>query len=459
LKKKLSIIVAALLVFALLAGCAPAPAPAAPEPDPPPAPAPAPAPAPTPTPPAPPTPTPPPLPDDGFEVTEITLVNNKPETDPMLRDFARVFYQHSGVTVNIVTFGGETPYAASLTAMFAAGDEPEIFVIEGMTDFVIARDAGRITSLNGQPWTTDTDLAFVYGGTVYGFPVSIEGWGLAYNVELLARAGVDPSTMVNIEGMRAAFEQIESMRDELGIEAVVSMAAGAGMTWVTGIHGFNGYLALGVDYNDHSYLERLMRGEVDVARLTAFAEYYDLIFRHSNSGRNTLLTGGYDDQLADFAVGRTVFLHQGNWTDPAFAELGVTFEMGYIPHAFLPHDTPGIFAGAPSWYLVNGQAAGIEAAKAFLAFMAGTPEGHDYMVNQAGMVAAFNSVTLSPEGSLSQAVQGFFDAGNIYPILATSMPAGFGMGTLGPIFELLASGAIDVPQFVDMVVAAVADIP
>jgi len=390
------------------------------------------------------------------DVTEITLVNNKPETDPALRAYADIFYEQTGIRVNIVTYGGETPYAASLTAMFNAGDEPEIFVIEGMTDFVAARDADRITDMSNEPWVADTDVAFIYGGTVYGFPVSVEGWGLGYNVALLEQAGVDPSTMTNIAGIRAAFEQIDAMSDELGIEGVISMAAGAGMTWVTGIHGFNGYLALGVDYDDQSYLDRLLAGEVDVDRLTAFAEYYELLFAHSIT--NTLLTGGYDQQLADFALENTVFIHQGNWTDPAFAELGIDFEMGYIPHAFLPETTPGIFAGAPSWYVINGRSDGVDAAKQFLAAMSGTPEGHNFMVNEAGMVPAFNSVTLSPAGSLSQAVQGFVDRGEIYPILATSMPAGFGMNTLGPIFEQLASGAISVEEFVDLVVDAVENI-
>ena len=388
--------------------------------------------------------------------TEITLVNNKPETDAALRAFADIFYNESGIRVNIVTFGGETPYAASLTAMFNAGDEPEIFVIEGMTDFAIARDSNRITDLSGQPWVNDTDVAFFYNAGVYGFPVSIEGWGLAYNRALLEAAGVDSSTMTNIDGIRSAFEQIELMSDELGIEGIVSLAAGAGMTWVTGIHGFNGYLALGVDYDDHGFLDSLLAGEIDEDRLLQFAEYYELLFNHSI--RTTLLTGGYDQQLGDFAIGRTVFLHQGNWTDPAFAELGIDFDMGFLPHAFLNETTDGIFAGAPSWYVVNGQSEGVEAAKAFLAFMAETPAGHNFMVNEAGMVAAFNSVTLSPAGSLSQSVQAYVNAGRIYPILATNMPAGFGMNTLGPIFEQLASGAIDPQGFVDLVREAVANI-
>ncbi|MCL2206379.1 MAG: extracellular solute-binding protein, partial [Treponema sp.] len=159
---------------------------------------------------------------------EITLINNKVEIDGALRAFALLYERQTGVRVNIQTFGGETPYAPSIAALFAAGIEPEIFVIEGRADYDGARWGGRITYLDGEPWLVDTDLAFVSPttGGVVGFPVAIEGWGLGYNRELLQRAGVDPATMTNIAGMRAAFQHIDGMRNELGIDAVVAMAAG-----------------------------------------------------------------------------------------------------------------------------------------------------------------------------------------------------------------------------------------
>ena len=397
----------------------------------------------------------------GGAVREITLINNKIEIDGALKAYAAIYERQTGVRVNIRSFGGETPYAPSLTAIFNAGSEPEIFVIEGVAGYEDARRSNRITNLSNEPWVRDTDVAFAdpQNGNVIGFPVAIEGWGLGYNRALLQRAGIDPATLTNVNAIRAAFERIDSMKSQLGIDAVVSMTAGSGMTWVTGLHGFNAYLALGLPYNNsRRYIDMLLRGQVDNARLTAYAEYYNLIFRHSN--RATLLTGGYDQQIGDFALGRTVFIHQGNWTDPTFQELGITFEMGYIPHAFLTENTPGIFVGAPSWYLVNARARpeGIEEAKKFLAAMASTPEGHDYMVNQAGMVPAFKSVRLSPSGQLSRAVQQYTAQGRIYAWQQNDMPDGFGMNILGPIFAQMASGQINVQEFVRLVTNAVATI-
>jgi raffinose/stachyose/melibiose transport system substrate-binding protein len=380
---------------------------------------------------------------------EITLVSNKVEIDAALKAYAAIYERQTGVRVNIRSFGGESPYGPALTAMFSAGDEPEIFVIEGRAGYEDARRSNRIVDLSNEPWVRDTDLGYIdpVDGRIIGFPVAIEGWGLGYNKALLARAGIDPATLTNVAAIRAAFERIDSMKSQLGIEAVVSMAAGPGMTWVTGLHGVNAYLTLGLPYNNSTrYIDMLNRGQVDNARLTAFAEYYNLLFRYAN--RNTLLAGGYDNQVGDFAIQRTVFIHQGNWTDPTFQELGVTFEMGYVPHAFLNETTDGIFVGAPSWYLVNARSNNIEEAKKFLAAMASTPEGHNYMVNQAGMVPAFKSVTLTPSGQFSKAVQEWANAGKIYAWQQNEMPDGFGMDVLGPIFHQMASGQITTQEFV-----------
>jgi len=390
---------------------------------------------------------------------EITVISNKIEIDEALKAYAAVYQQQSGVKVNIKSFGGETPYAPNLAAMFNSGTEPEIFVIEGKAGYEDAKRSGRISDLSGEPWVKDTGVAYIdpADGKVIGFPVAVEGWGLGYNKALLAKAGIDPKTLINVGAIKAAFEKIESQKSQLGIDGVVSMVAGPGMTWVTGLHGFNAYLALGLPYNDSTkYIDMLLKGQVDTPRLTKYAEYYNLLFKYAI--KNTLLTGGYDQQLGDYAVGKTVFIHQGNWTDPTFKDLGITFEMGYVPHAFLDENTDGIFVGAPSWYLVNPKSKNAAEAKKFLIAMASTPEGHDYMVNKAGMVPAFKSCKLQPAGQLSKAVQEWSNQGKIYAWQQNEMPDGFGMNTLGPIFHQMASGQIDPPGFVKLTTEAVSTI-
>ena len=393
----------------------------------------------------------------GSALADFTLMSNKVEIDAALKAYAALYEAATGVKVEIITIGGGADYQGQLKAERASGHMPEITVIEGPATYEVWKET--IIDLSDQPWVSDTDVAYYApDGTVVGFPVAIEGYGLGYNADLLEKAGVDPAGLTNFAAVKAAFEKIDGMKAELGIDAVVSMAAsvGTGMTWVTGLHNINVYLTGGLDYSDTSIIDLMLEGKVDDARFEAYARYVALLFEYAE--KDVLLTGNYDAQAAAFASGKTVFIHQGNWLDPTLKTLEANFNIGYAPHAFLDEDTDGIFVAPPSWYIVH-DGPNAEEAKAFLAAMAGTPEGHAYMVEEAGMVPAFKSVTLVPDGPLSKSMVGWASAGKIYNWQQYKMPDGFGMNTLGSIYELLASGALDQAQFIDMMKAAIATVP
>ena len=78
-----------------------------------------------------------------------------------------------------------------------------------------------------------------------------------------------------------------------------------------------------------------------------------------------------------------------------------------------------------------------------------------YMVNEANMVPAFNSVTLTPSTPLSAAVMEWNQAGKAYAWWQNDMPSGFGMDTLGPIYELFAKGEITKADFIIRMTAAI----
>ena len=229
------------------------------------------------------------------------------------------------------------------------------------------------------------------------------------------------------------------------------MAAASGMYWVTGLHNFNGYLSAGLDYADNSVIEKLNNGEVDADRLDQLANWAELLFKYAN--KSVLTTGTYDDQVGTFADGKAAFLHQGNWTDSSYADSD--FEMGYLPHATMAEGNDSIFIGAPSYYVINKDSKMTDVARDFLDDLAASAEGHDYMVNKAHMVPAFNSVTLKPSTPLSAAVMEWNQAGKAYAWWQNDMPSDFGMGTLGPIYELFAKGTIDKTAFKAQIKAAI----
>jgi raffinose/stachyose/melibiose transport system substrate-binding protein len=316
-----------------------------------------------------------------------------------------------------------------------------------------------IADLSGEPWVNDTDLELIVDGRVVGFPVAIEGYGLAYNADILARAGIDPASLTTRSAYARAFQILEDRKAELGIDAPVAMAASVagGMWWVAGQHNLALYWGGGLDFTDTSVIEAALQGRMDEARFREYAKYVQLLFKYAD--QNILLNGSYDDQVGSFAQGRTAFLHQGNWVDPNLAQLGVNFKIGYAPHAFTETPQTGLYLFAPSWYVVNSQSPRAEEARAFLAAMATTPQGHDYMVNKAGMIPAFKSVTLQPSGPLSKALMAANARGGNYGVFFGMLPDGFGQNVSGPIYDLFAQNPDNIDQFVADMKDAIAGIP
>lgn len=388
-------------------------------------------------------------------LADIVICQNKVEITTAMQEYAALYTQKTGVDVKVITGGGSSDYNTVLKAEMQSGREPDIFVIEGPTHYDLWAD--KIATMNDAEWIQHTSAAYMVGEDVVGFPVAVEGYGMAYNADILAKAGIDPATLTNFNAYKAAFEKLDSMKEELGLDMVVSMVAGSvpGMTWVTGLHNFNIYLTVGNERNDTTYIDKVLAGEVDEERFHQFCQYVALIFQYSDP--DMLINGTQDGQLAAFANGKAAFYHQGNWMDPSLVLLNPGFEIAYAPHAFQLEDTDGILVNPPSWYVVNKNG-NVEEAIAYLNALATTEDGHDYMVNKAAMVPAFTNVTISPATPLSRSVMEWNAAGKTYDWQQYKLPDGFGMGTLGQIYELLASQAIDVDTFEIMMKDAIAGI-
>lgn len=362
-----------------------------------------------------------------------------------------------GVTVKVETLGGGGDYGGAMKGKSQAGQMPDIFVIEGLGGYEIWKD--YIADLSAEPWVKDTDLAMKVDGKVVGFPVAIEGYGLAYNADILQKAGIDPASLTTRAAYEKAFKVLDSKKAELGIDAPVAMAASVagGMWWVAAQHNLACYWGGGLAFDDTSIIDMALKGKLDDARFKQYAKYLQLLYKYAD--KKILLNGSYDDQVGSFAQGKTAFLHQGNWVDPNMKQLGVTFKIGYAPHAFLDTEETGLYLFAPSWYCVNAKSPNAKQAMAFLTAIATTPEGHDYMVNQAGMIPAFKSVTLKPTGQLSQALMAANAKGGNYGVFFGMLPDGAGQNVFGPIFDLFAQNPANLDQFIADMKKAVANLP
>jgi raffinose/stachyose/melibiose transport system substrate-binding protein len=385
----------------------------------------------------------------------ITLAQNKPEIDAVLKAYAATWSKANNVPVTIKSVGGGTgmDLDSQLKADLAAGDMPDIFAINGLENY--KEWADLVLDLSGERWVKNTSVAFKYEGKVYGYPVAVEGWGMAYNGDILKKAGVDPKTLVNYAAYKAAFEKIDAQKAKLGIKSVVSMAASLDMGWVTAHHNFNSLLSNGLPYGDLSVTNDLLAGKVDAKRLSEYADWVELLFKYADKA--VLTTGNYDAQVGAFASGQAAFLHQGNWTDPNMAQAKATFPMAFAPHGSMARATDGIFAAAPSFYCVNKNSKNVAAAKKFLNDLVFTDAGNKYMVIDALSIPAFSNVKLNPTGQLSKSVQAWAAAGKIYSWNQYYFTEDFRNKTLAPIYNQFATGAVTKAQFIDLMTKAFQD--
>ncbi|MDY5730367.1 MAG: ABC transporter substrate-binding protein [Eubacteriales bacterium] len=395
--------------------------------------------------------------------TNIKFFGLKIEIDPALQEYANTYAEKTGVKVTVESLGGGADYGSVLKSKQQAGELPHIIQIEGEAGYNIWKD--YIVTLDDAKFVERTELAYKDAeGHVVGFPVAIEGYGLAYNKAILEKAGIDPATLNSRANLEKAFATLEEKKAELGIDYVLSAAGSiaGGMWWSMGQHVWSSYFSAGLPFGDRTYIDMAKNeGKVDEARMHEFAEYVALLFKYANP--DVLQNGDYNAQITPFAEQKVAFVLQGNWIDPNMAQLGADFEMGFAPHAFLSAEDNGIQLNPPSWYLVTntGTQEEIQAAKDFLDSLVLTEEGQDFMVNKAGMVPAFSGIEAKPAGKLSLDLMEKNARGGNHSWHFGEQPDGFGMNIIGPIMDLYAQNPqeVDVDALAKDLTDAVAQMP
>ncbi|MBQ9166764.1 MAG: ABC transporter substrate-binding protein [Oscillospiraceae bacterium] len=361
-----------------------------------------------------------------------------------------MYKEETGVTVEIESMGGGIDIQGTIKGYYQADNMPDIFVNGGATDF--SNWEGLLVDLSDQAWVADTDAAYVDAtyGTI-GFPYTVEAVGLAYNADILAAAEIDPETLVTPEAIEAAFAKLDSMKDELGLTAVVGYSAEpTNLYWSTGNHMFANYLDAGLAREDRTYIDLLNDGgKLDTERLTKFAELFEVIHQYSDPA--LLTSGTYDQQILNFASGKYAFVTQGNWigatltsTCAAEYEAAGSFQCGMIPYAFDETATT-ILTNSPSWWAVyDGPNA--DAAKAFLQWCS-EAEAQEVLVAEAGFISPFKSCTTVASDPFAQNISDWLTKGtSAWHWL--EMKEGLAQNYTGQVFAQFASGNLDVAGFV-----------
>ena len=374
----------------------------------------------------------------------IRLLNGKPEIDTQLKKLAAKYKEETGKVVIVETIGGDTNASDELKKMYQADNMPDIFVIEANQ---AANWDGLLADLTGEAWTEDTDYELVDEkmGTI-GFPYTVEATALAYNAEILEKAGVDPASLTSPAAWQKAVETLDSKKDELGLTAVFGWCAEpANLGWSSGTHVFAQYLDAGLAQDDTTYIDLLNDGgKIDEARMKDFAAFVGMMNKYSDPA--LLIDGTYDNQVAGFAAGKYAFVTQGNWING-----GVTgspdytgWAMGFAPYAF-EDGIDTIIAGPPSFWTVYSDG-DVDGAKAFLQWVS-DDSAQEILVNEAGLISPFKDCSFVAADPFAESIKSYMDAGKTSGWHTMLKKDGLQNKTC-QVFADYAKGALDEDAFV-----------
>lgn len=341
----------------------------------------------------------------------VYYLNFKPEQATQWQAVAQQYTQLTGVPVTVVTAASGT-YEDALRSEIAKNDPPTLFQVNGPVglrawrDWCLdLRDTRLFQSLQSQ------EFALMDGEEVPAVAYAIETYGLIYNKRLLDEycamdgAVIAQASEINsFETLKAVAEDIQARREDLGVlGAFTSAGMDASSDWRFKTHLVN--LPLYYEYRDDGIASsEAIRGEY----LPQFKQIWDLYIHNATCPPAMIGTKTGEDAASEFALGEAVFYQNGTWAYQDITAEGLSEEdIGMLPIyiGVEGEEQQGLCTGSENYWCINRHAApeDIEATKAFVDWLASTPEGQSAMTDQLGLTTPFASAI--PQNALQKAAQ------------------------------------------------------
>ena len=382
-------------------------------------------------------------------VVTLRVVNSKSEVAGQMESLAKAFNgSQSNIIVEIETIPSGVDVQSTLKGYYLADNMPDIIACEAAG---FAKWEGLLVDLSAESWAKDTDAAYTdstYG--ILGFPYTTEAIGMAYNANVLNKAGIDPDSLTTPAAYTAAFETLDAQKEALGLTAVVGYCAEKeNLYWSSGNHIFGAYLDSGLSRTDTTYIDKLETEGLDLSRATNYAKFIGMLIKYSDP--DLLLTGTYDEQVNGFASGKYAFVTQGSWIGSTLAGSDLyaaagSFEVGMAPYAF-EDGMDTILTNPPSWWAVMKEGH-VDAAKEFLSWCAGDA-GQKILVEEAGFISPFKSCKYVANDPFAETLSSYLSAGKTSSWHWMNVKEGLAQSVIAPCYYDFAAGVTNEGGFVN----------
>ena len=336
----------------------------------------------------------------------VYYLNFKPEQSAQWGTLAQKYTDATGVKVTVVTAASGT-YEDALRSEMEKNEPPTLFQINGPAALrswkgycLDLRDTALYEHL------TDDEFAIRDGEQVLGVAYAIETYGLICNRTLLKKAGYVPEDINSFEKLKAAAEDIQARKEEIG---VLGAFASAGMDpssdWRFKTHLAN--LPIFFEYRDKNVSSaETMEGTY----LENYRAVWDLYLQNATCPPGMIGARTGEDAASEFALGEAVFYQNGTWAYQDVIAEGIRDEeLAMIPIYIGAEgeENQGLCTGSENYWCINKNAApeDIEATKAFVKWLIESDEGRYALSAEMGFVTPFDTFGASyqPANALQRA--------------------------------------------------------
>jgi len=347
----------------------------------------------------------------------------KPYLDEPYAELAAEFEkEYPNITVDIETLGGGTVWQDILKSKFAAGEGPDIFPVEGTSQYelwseYIADITGEAMLKNALPLAKE---ALNIDGRQMGMPVNLEGYGYIYNKDIFAEVGITelPKTL----------DELEKAAQKIKAAGYTPFATGYATWWVTGLHLVN--VAFAQQDDPLAFIDKLNAGTAKMADNQYFQDLQNIVDLTVKYGEKNPLTTDHNMQIQLFANGKAAMIQQGVWKEVPIYEANPEANIGLLP---VPLNNNAekmdrIAVGVPFYYVINKKSAEAEqdAARKFLDFHVNTEIGQRYLTEEFGFIPALKGVSSKGLGGVGQTILEYSDQDKVMPWVFGYFPDGFG---------------------------------
>lgn len=363
-------------------------------------------------------------------IVNISILNSKPEITVALENVIEKFSEENkDINIKLVTYSQSSSYNEKLSSMYAANNAPTITIVDSAH---IKRFSNNFLDLSNEEWIKDisgdiSSVAKNSEGKVIAFPFATEGMGFVYNKNVMDEAGIDIKKINTIESLEEAFKKVE----DIGKKPLII----TNEEWSLGDHFLpTAYSIEALKYkNADTYFNNLKNGTIDLKNsntLNGLIDTFDIMKEYNMYSESPLLPS-YDKCAEVIGKGDVGFWYMGNWASQIILNNSSgNHDFGFIPvpisNNASDYGNNEIILGVTKYMVIDKNSNSVEqqeAAKRFLNYLVYNESGNKFLVEDAGIIPAFNNIEVTQNDPLVNEIINYRENGKTMELMNCYLPS------------------------------------